>query len=535
MSRLLSERPLKCRRGIQFRETTFRMRFFQCFVSSKRPAGAHRHARPIRRKRVAISDSTRGRTRAKGGRSHDQVDARSSCEAQKCFGRMGFADTCVERTRNVHVAGRIDRRRTRCSSTFRCVRASRTSLARPYTAVLIVPTGVGAAIGGYAGDALPVARALGGLVDRLVTHPNVLNGAMMYWPMDNAWYVEGHALDRFAAGDCGLRAVHQNRIGIVIDRAVEHELKLRHLQVADAAQATLGLDVAGYMVTEQYLGVTLEKTETGASTGTLSNPETLLNAAHVLVNSYGCEAIAVVARFPDDDLEGLEDYRDGVGVDALAGVEAVISHYIVSHLGVPCAHAPALPPLPLDIDLSPRSAAEELGYTFLPCVLAGLSRAPQLVPRHGEVHSNRSRLLKGMQPGQGFSFKELQDLKKGVHTADVPEEDEPAAPVGMPRSTSDIWANDVDAVIVPETACGSPAVLCLGKRKSEGNRPLLITVKENSTVMDVRATDLGLESLQVSNYMEALGAIAAHKSGVSPASLLRDSSRRTKELHFPPE
>jgi hypothetical protein len=36
-------------------------------------------------------------------------------------------------------------------------------------------------------------------------------------------------------------------------------------------------------------------------------------------------------------------------------------------------------PLPLDPDLSPRSAAEELGYTFLPCVLVGLSRAPQFV------------------------------------------------------------------------------------------------------------------------------------------------------------
>ena len=37
------------------------------------------------------------------------------------------------------------------------------SLARvsgqPYTAMVIVPTGIGAAIGGFAGDALPVARA----------------------------------------------------------------------------------------------------------------------------------------------------------------------------------------------------------------------------------------------------------------------------------------------------------------------------------------------------------------------------------------
>ncbi|HAG81770.1 MAG TPA: hypothetical protein DCL61_11530, partial [Cyanobacteria bacterium UBA12227] len=36
-------------------------------------------------------------------------------------------------------------------------------------------------------------------------------------------------------------------------------------------------------------------------------------------------------------------------------------------------------PLPLDPNLSPRSAAEELGYTFLPCVLVGLSRAPQFI------------------------------------------------------------------------------------------------------------------------------------------------------------
>jgi Protein of unknown function (DUF3326) len=28
----------------------------------------------------------------------------------------------------------------------------------PYTAVMIVPTGIGASIGGYAGDALPSAR-----------------------------------------------------------------------------------------------------------------------------------------------------------------------------------------------------------------------------------------------------------------------------------------------------------------------------------------------------------------------------------------
>jgi len=72
---------------------------------------------------------------------------------------------------------------------------------RPYTVVLIVPTGIGA-IGGYAGDALPVAeRRL--LADRLITHPNVLNGAQLYWPLPNAFYVEGYGLDQFAAQGWG--------------------------------------------------------------------------------------------------------------------------------------------------------------------------------------------------------------------------------------------------------------------------------------------------------------------------------------------
>ena len=54
---------------------------------------------------------------------------------------------------------------------------------RPYTAVMIIPTGVGAAIGGFAGDALPVARALASIVDCLITHPNVSSGSCSSFPV----------------------------------------------------------------------------------------------------------------------------------------------------------------------------------------------------------------------------------------------------------------------------------------------------------------------------------------------------------------
>ena len=187
---------------------------------------------------------------------------------------------------------------------------------RPHTTVLIIPTGIGAAIGGYAGDALPVARTLASVTDRLITHPNVLNGAQLYWPMDNTLYVEGYGLDQFAAGRWGLRPVHQNAIGIVIDRGVEDELRWRHLQAADAARATLGLDVRAHVVTDKPLGVTLKTSEAGASGGTLENPDSELRAAERLIVEAQVSAIAVIARFPDDEgSDALDAYRQGKGVD----------------------------------------------------------------------------------------------------------------------------------------------------------------------------------------------------------------------------
>lgn len=335
---------------------------------------------------------------------------------------------------------------------------------RPYTVMLIIPTGIGAAIGGYAGDGLPVARAMATVADVLITHPNVLNGAQLYWPIAHALYVEGYGLDQVAAGQWGLRPVHRNRVGLVLDQAIPDDLRWRHLQAADAARATLGLDLSDYVVTDAPLGVELRTAASGATWGTLQNPDSLLRGAKRAI-AAGANAIAVVANFPDEDEAALQDYRQGQGVDPLAGVEAVISHLIVRNLAIPCAHAPALSPLPLDPTISPKSAAEELGHTFLPCVLAGLSRAPQFVT------------------------------------------------VASPQTT-DIWANQIDAVVVPATACGSHAVLSLAQTDT-----LVIAVNANQTTLNVRPEALGIAAVPASSYLEAIGIMAAHKAGVSPQSL----------------
>jgi hypothetical protein len=339
---------------------------------------------------------------------------------------------------------------------------------RAFTAVVIIPTGIGAAMGGFAGDAIPIVRALAQVCDRVITHPNVLNGAQLYWPVPNSLYVEGYGLDQFAAGRWGLAPTQQNRIGLILDQGIEPDLRDRQLQAAEACRASLGLSLTDYVMTDKPLGVTLKTASSGATWGTIDHPDSLLRAAATLIQQARAQAIAVVARFPDDpDSIALQMYRQGQGVDPLAGAEAVMSHLVVRQFQIPCAHAPALSPLPLDSTISPRAAAEEIGYTFLPSVLVGLSRAPQFVCA---------------QPSQ--------------------------------PNPNQIWRRDVDAVIIPATACGGSAVIDFSQTATQ-----IITVAENQTTLKVTADRLGLNVLPANTYLDAIGMIAALKAGVDPRLL----------------
>jgi hypothetical protein len=359
------------------------------------------------------------------------------------------------------------------------------SASPPLPTLLVIPTGVGCAVGGYAGDGLPAARLLAAASGCLITHPNVMNGAALYWSDRRIHYVEGWALDRFAAAELALAPVAGRRVGLLLDAGIEPDLRARQLQAAEACRATLGLAIGPVVTTEASLGVGLSRGPSGSSWGSLERPDALLRAGEKLVVA-GATAIAAVARFPEDpDSEALAAYRAGSGVDALAGAEAVISHLLVRHLGIPCAHAPALAPLPLDPDLDPRAAAEELGHTFLPCVLVGLSRAPDLVP----LGPKRS-LAHRFGSGDGRS---------------------PAGAL--------LEASSLGAVVAPAGALGGEAVLACAAR----GVPLIAV--QNPSVLQVSAAALGLEVLSAASYAEAAGLVLALREGVDPAALRRPIGR----------
>ena len=86
------------------------------------------------------------------------------------------------------------------------------------TGVFIVPTGIGASIGGFAGDASKWARRISKKC-KLIVNPNVVNAACFSGISDNMLYVEGYTLDSFFRGKCNLIESSGNKIGVVFDKS----------------------------------------------------------------------------------------------------------------------------------------------------------------------------------------------------------------------------------------------------------------------------------------------------------------------------
>ena len=285
----------------------------------------------------------------------------------------------------------------------------------------IVPTGVGASIGGFAGDASRAARKISQKCE-LIVNPNVVNAACFSGITDNMLYVEGYSLDRFFKGEICLERSRNNKIGIIFDKAIKPEVLNVHINTMNAVEVVYGLNIIGYEITEEDVGVDFFVDNSGVSMGNVKNLLTLKNAAKKLIDK-GAEAIAIVCRFPDE--QG-DDYANGVGVDPVGGVEAIISHYISKEFSIPCAHAPAFDDITISTDIvDKRCSAEYITPTFLPCILIGLNQAPKLI-------------------------------KTGISI------------------------NDLDFLIVPYNSIGGVPVLEASKKGIK-----VFAIKENQTVLDV--------------------------------------------------
>ena len=218
-------------------------------------------------------------------------------------------------------------------------RSHETSL--DFNVVLIVPTGIGAEIGGHSGDATPAAILLSEVADSLITHPNVVNASDINELPPNGLYVEGSVLARLLMGTVGLQPVRSNRVLVVLDPSYNTRYAKYTVNAVNAARSTYGLTCAGILDVETPLRVVSGYTTAGRASGTVDGLDGLLASLTARRETYDSVAICTVIEVPD---HYHMDYFTSGGeiINPWGGVEALLTHAVSSILDVPTAHAPMM-------------------------------------------------------------------------------------------------------------------------------------------------------------------------------------------------
>ena len=311
---------------------------------------------------------------------------------------------------------------------------------------LIVPTGIGASIGGYAGDASQVAQMFAKDFN-VIVNPNVVNAACFSGITENMLYTEGWAFTQFIKGNLNLIPSTNNKIGVIFDKGISQGILNVHINTINAVKTVYGIDVIGYEITKEPCEVEFYNTEIGISSGSVINNKTLIDAGEKLLDK-GANVLAVVCKFeePPED-----NYKNGDEVDIVGGVEAIISHYLTRELKLPVVHAPAFENITITQDLvDKKAAAEYITPTFLPCLLIALKNAPLYSCQNRELYS--------------------------------------------------ICRENLQAIIMPYNSLGSSIVL----DSINANIPVY-AIKENSSVLNITKETLQKENIiEVETYNECL-------------------------------
>ena len=243
----------------------------------------------------------------------------------------------------------------------------------------IIPTGLGCAIGGHAGDATPAAKLISKACDKIILHPNVVNASDINEMPSNSLYVEGSILDRFLEGHVELREVSSNRVLVAVNPPIKPET----VNAVNAAKSTVGMNVE---IIELNHPLTMKGwVEDGVATGESSG---VMELCYQVVG-LDFDALAIASPIIVPDGVSLRYFRDkDFRVNPWGGIEAKVSREIATVLNKPVAHAPIecedtkddpeLFEILYNEVVDPRKAAEVCSSCYIHCVLKGLHKAPRI-------------------------------------------------------------------------------------------------------------------------------------------------------------
>jgi hypothetical protein len=330
-----------------------------------------------------------------------------------------------------------------------------------FRVALVIPTGLGASVGGNAGDGGAAARLMASVCDKLITHPNVVNASDINEMTDNTLYVEGYSLSDYLLGNIGLQEIRQNRVLVVVDGSADPVYIDAVINLVNAARVTYGFNCPEVVVLEKPFTMRTGWTSSGRAAGVVDDFETLFNVLLGRKGTYDAVAITSLEQISSEVRDYY--YRHG-GVNPWGGVEAMLTHAVSHCFKVPCAHAPMMESQEVEqINygiVDPRCAAETVSLTYLPCILKGLHRAPRIIKS----------------------------------------------------------SPDVSCLVIPKRCLGIPMIAAQYR-----NIPI-IAVDDDVEINNIDCTD-HIDAFVVSNYMEATGAVTALRSGISFESLCRPISK----------
>ena len=371
------------------------------------------------------------------------------------------------------IEGLSKEKAARCESIFQFQRRT-TEAADRFNVVLMVPTGIGAEIGGHAGDAGPVARLLAEISDTLVVHPNVVNGSDLNEIPGNCLYVEGSVITRLLMGTVGVRPVRSNRLLVVLDSHPDKSFVHAAVNAVNAAHATYGLSCNEIVCLDPPVKMHGQFAPSGRAAGKVERLEGLCKLLDDRASQFDAVALSSVIDVPP---AFHQQYFDSSGemVNPWGGVEAMLTHALSYIFNIPTAHSPMFESKAV-ANIEPgvvdaRMAAEAISTTFLLCTLKGLHRSPSIVADENERRAN------------------------GV-----------------------INASDVACLVIPDGCLGLPTIAALEQDIK------VIAVRENQNIMKNDLSLLPWEENQffrVDNYWEAAGVIAAMRAGIDPTVVRR--------------
>ena len=342
-----------------------------------------------------------------------------------------------------------------------------------FTAVLLVPTGIGAEIGGHSGDAAPVARLLASACDTLITHPNVVNASDIIELPENGLYIEGSVISRLMMGMIRLQKVRANRILLVIEDHEDVNVANLIINSASAARAALGIDCL-IVKMKDLIRMETDYASSGSAVGEVKELEKLYEILQKYRSQYDAVALSSIINVPGG--YHMEYFQSkGTMVNPWGGVEAMLTHAVSMLFNVPSAHAPMVESMGiLNLNpgiVDPRMAAEAVSCSYLHCVLKGLHKSPRILTE--------------------FDGSSL------------------AGTLGV---------ENISCLIIPDGCIGLPTLAAL-----EQGIPV-IAVRENRNKMQNDLKKLPFRDGKlfiVDNYLEAVGVMTALKAGVALPSVRR--------------